>query len=357
MKRIFVLMLALCLLLCACGKKSANDATTQPVTDPATTATDASTTPVEPTVIRHPLNGSVLEEPYTGRPTAVVISNDSAALPQHGISQADMIFEAATEGGITRLLAVFSDVGSVKGKIGPIRSARSFFNNVSLSLNAPIMHCGGSNWGINGYLDDTTKIENWAHINQQNNGSYFYRDPERSEYLSWLNLFTKGEMLQKGLEAKGYVPDGDTAVDYGFTFDENVDLDGESATKLTMNFSGSHTTSFVYNEETGLYSASQYKRDHIDGNTGKPMTYANVISINTKQWGVFDGTYTRSFYQLIGEGKGHFATAGKIVPMKWVRETAEDPFSFYLEDGTPITFRVGATYVGIASDSVSMSYE
>lgn len=352
MKRIFAWTLILCLLLCACGKKPV-DTPADPTTEPTETATEAT----EEQILRHPLNGSVLQTPYTGRPTAVVISNDSAALPQHGISQADMIFEAATEGGITRLLAVFSDVGSVEGKIGPVRSARSFFNNISLSLNAPIMHCGGSRWGINGYLDDTTKIDNWDHINQQNNGAYFYRDPERSGYLDWLNLFTKGEMLQKGLEDKEYVSDGQTAVDYGFRFDEDVKLDGEAATKLTMNFSGSHTTGFVYDEQTRLYSASQYGRDHVDGNTGKPMTYANVISLNTKQWGVFDGTYTRSFYQLIGEGKGHFATGGKIVPIKWSREKAEDPFVFMFEDGTPITLSVGTTYVGVAADTVSMSYE
>ena len=347
-------MLVLCLLLCACGKKQEAN-TTEPDGTKATSAIVVEED--EPGVVRHPLNGSVLETPYTGRPTAVVISNDSAALPQHGISQADFIFEAATEGGITRLLAVFSDVATVEGKIGPIRSARSFFNNVSLSLNAPIIHCGGSNWGINGYLDDTTQIENWNHINQQNNGSYFYRDPERSNYLDWLNLFTNGEMLAKGLEAKEYLPDGQTVADYGFAFSEDVKLKGEDATKVTMNFSGSHTTTFTYDEETGLYSAAQYGKDHIDGNTGKTLTYSNVISLNTKQWGVFDGTYTRSFYQLIGEGKGHYATGGKIVTIKWSREKAEDPFSFFLEDGTPLTLAVGKTYVGIASNEVSMSFE
>lgn len=355
MKRIFALLLVLCLLLCACGKQP--DLTPTGTTVPATEATEATTEATEPEVIRHPLNGSILQTAYTGRPTAVVISNDSDALPQHGISQADFIFEAATEGGVTRLLAVFSDISSVENKIGPVRSARSFFNNVSLSLNAPIIHCGGSNWGINGYLDDSTKIQNWAHINEQNNGSYFYRDPERSSYLSWLNLFTNAEKLTKGLDELGYLPDGQTVVDYGFRFDENVKLNGEAATKVTMNFSGSHTTTFQYDAATGLYSASQYGRDHIDGNTGKPMTYANVISLNTKQWGVFDGTYTRSFYQLIGEGKGHFATGGQIVPIKWSRADAESSFVFAFEDGTPITFSVGSTYVGIASDSVSMSYE
>ena len=355
MKRFLALFLSVCLVLalCACGKQAPQPAEEPTVTTEPTTAP----TEPEPEIIRHPLNGSVLETPYTGRPTAVVISNDPDALPQHAISQADFIFEAETEGGITRLLAVFSDVASVEGKIGPIRSARSFFNNVSLSFNAPIVHCGGSRWGINGFLDDSTKIENWAHINEQENASYFYRDPERSSYLSWLNLFTNAEKLNNGLTAKEYLPDGQTAVDYGFKFDENVVLNGTSATSVTMNFKGSHTTTFKYNAETGLYSASQYGKDHIDGNTKLPMTYSNLISLNTKQWGVYDGTYTRSFYTLIGEGTGHFATGGQIVPIKWSRASGTDSFVFTFEDGAPITLSVGSTYVGIASNEVSMSYE
>lgn len=361
MKRIFALLLALCLLLCACGNKSAESNTTPPVVPPETEpSTEPSTEPEpepEPVVIRHPMNGSVLETPYTGRPTAIVLSNDTDALPQHSLSQADFIFEAEVEGGITRLLAVYSDISAVEGKIGPIRSARSFFNNISLSWGAPIIHCGGSHWGINGYLDNTTKIENWAHINEQNNGSYFYRDPERSNYLAWLNLFTNSEKLVDGLTDQGYLPDGQTVTDFGLQFDENVVLNGETANKVTVNFKGSKTTTMTYDAETGLYSARQYNRDHIDGNTGKALTYTNVLCLYTEQTGIYDGTYTRSFYKLIGEGTGHFATGGQIIPIKWSRATAEAPFSFTLEDGTPITLGVGTTYVGIASNTVSVDYE
>lgn len=359
MKKLIVLLLAMCLLLCACKKapESTEAPETTAPTSEATEATEAPTEPAEPVIIRHPLNGTVLETPYTGRPTAVVISNDSDALPQHAISQADFIFEAETEAGITRLLAVFPDIGTVEGKIGPIRSARSFFNSLSLSLNAPIMHCGGSRWGINGYMDDTNKIENWAHINQQHNGSYFYRDPERSNYLDWLNLFTTGEKLYKGLEDKGYLPTGDTAADYGIQFNENVVLNGETANTVIVNFRGSKTTTMTYDAETGLYSARQYNRDHIDGNTGKALTYSNVLCLYTPQTGIYDGEYTRSFYKLVGEGTGHCAINGKIVPIKWSRAEATDFFTFTLEDGTPLTLNVGKTYVAIADVSACVEYE
>ena len=359
MKRIFALLFALCLILCACGSQEEEYPKIETTAPPTTASTEPVTEPTEPepVIIRHPMNGSVIEEPFTGRATAIVLSNDPDALPQHSLSQADFIFEAEVEAGITRLLAVYSDIGAVEGKIGPIRSARSFFNNISLSLNAPIIHCGGSRWGINGFMDDTNKIENWQHINEQNNGSYFYRDPERSNYLSWLNLFTNADKLVKGLTDKEYMPDGKTVMDFGFTFDENVDLKGEAATKITVNFKGSKTTTMTYNAETATYSPRQYSRDHIDGNTGKPLAYNNVICIYTDHTGIYDGQYTRSFYKLVGEGTGHFACNGQIIPIKWSRDEATKPLSFTLEDGTPITLNVGKTYVAIASNTVSVDYE
>jgi len=362
MKRLFALLFIFSILLSACVKSSDTPPETTAATEAPTVPTEPSTTPEpepepEPVVIRHPMNGSVLETPYTGRPTAVVLSNDTDALPQHSLSQADFIVEAEVEAGITRLLAIYSDISAVEGKIGPIRSARSFFNNVSLSFNAPIIHCGGSHWGINGYMDDTNKIENWAHINEQYNGSYFYRDPERSNYLSWLNLFTNADKLTAGLTALNYLPDGQTAADYGLQFTENVTLGGETAGKITVNFKGGKTTTLTYQESTGVYTAYQYGRDHIDGNTGKSLAYNNVICIYTDHTGVYDGTYTRSFYKLVGEGTGHFACNGQIVPIKWSRTEATQPFSFTLEDGTPITLNVGKTYLGIAANTVSVDYE
>ena len=342
MKRLLALLFALCMLLCACAKQPVAEPTTEPTTEP----TEATTEPTEPEIIRHPLNGSVLESPYVGRPTAVVISNESACLPQHGLSKADFLFELETEGGVTRFLLIFSDVSTVE-HLGPIRSARSFFNNISLSFNAPIIHCGGSKWGINGYMDDVNKIQDWNHINEQNNGSYFFRDPNRSNYLGWLNLYTNGELLTKGLTKLEYQPDGQTAPDYGFIFDEEAAVTGETASVVTMNFRGSKTTKFTYNETTGLYAAYQYGQDHIDGNTNETLTYKNVFSLYTDQRGIFDGTYTRSFYTLVGEGTGHYALDGKIIPIKWSRESNGDHFVYTDLDGNPISFGVGTSYIAI----------
>lgn len=387
MKRIFAIILALSLLLvlCACGSKPVDtpvaDDPTPPATDkPAEPSNEPSNTPsvdpseddpiapsTEPQLLyQNPLNGEAIAEPYAGRPVAIVINNIEPALPQYGISQADFIYELVTEGGITRCLAVFSDVSGV-GTIGPIRSTRTFFNNIALSYDAPIIHCGGSQPGLAGHYDENgIRIDGWQHINEQYYGVYFFRDHDRYDAgWSWEHtLFTSGELVKIGLAEKEYTTHDDRflalqpeEVNYGLQFADVVNPDGESATNLTVNFRYGKTTSFALNSETGLYEASQYGKTHVDAGTGETMAYRNVLVLCTEQWNVYEGDYDRSFYDLSGSGDGYFVCDGKIVPIHWHRDDIRGSFTYTLADGTPLTLGVGSTYVGITAAKDSVVYE
>lgn len=54
---------------------------------------------------------------------AVMIGNNDKSRPQYGLDQADMYVEAETEGGITRIMAVFANAARVPAQLGPVRSA------------------------------------------------------------------------------------------------------------------------------------------------------------------------------------------------------------------------------------------
>ena len=72
---------------------------------------------------------SQLFSPFTGEPVpslgpvlAVKIDNLAPARPQTGLTSADIVYVIPVEGGLSRLLAVFSS--HVPPVIGPVRSAR-----------------------------------------------------------------------------------------------------------------------------------------------------------------------------------------------------------------------------------------
>ncbi len=357
MKRLLPLILAVCLLLCACGNAPADN--TSDTADETTTETTLEETTTEttkaPILYRHPLTGLPLEAPFAGRPVAVVINNLKAALPHHGVSTADWFYEVETEGGITRCLAVYTDLAG-NPKVGPVRSARTFFNNIAVSYDAPIVHCGGSVRGRNaGYGDSSDKIDGWEHLDQVYNGKYFFRDEDRynNKGYNWEHtLFATGDNLLKGIADKGY--DTPAELDYGLQFADDQDLlpgGGFVANSVTVTFKGDKTSSFRYDDLDMLYKMSQYGDIYIDANTGEQMAFKNVMVLYTEQWKRHDGEYSRSYYELEGEGEGYLATNGEIVKIKWSRKSLRDPFVYTLEDGSPVTFGVGKTYVAIASET------
>ena len=372
MKRIFAIILCACLFLTACGQAPVETTpptttetaapTTQETTVETTMETTVETT-AETTVpltyaYQHPLTGVPLKEEWVGHATAVVLNNIVQCLPQHGISNADIIYELETEGGITRLLGIYSDLENV-GNIGPVRSARSFFNSIALSYKAPIIHCGGSVEGRNGhYSDNGDTIDNWAHIDETYNGRYFFRDQNRlnSGFSYEHTLFTTGNQLLKALADKNLNTPTSLDTDFGLSFNDSASISGKAANTVKITFNGSKTTTMEYNAETSSYDFYQYKSLQVDGNNKKTVSFTNVLVLNTKQWYSFDGTYNRSFYTLVGSGTGYYAMGGQIIPIKWSRPVLRGPITFTLADGTPLELAVGTTYIGISGNANYISY-
>ena len=361
MKRKIALLLILCLMLCACGKKE-TEPTTVPTTEPTTApttkpTTEPTTAPTEsPVLYRHPLTGAPLEQPWSGQAVAVVINNLKKAMPQKGISQADLFYEVEVEGDITRCLAIFTDLSKV-ADIGPVRSARTAFNSLAVSYGAPLVHCGGSpGLALAGRYDDSyDKIDNWEHIDQAYNGKYFYRDSDRlnSGYAYEHTLFTTGEKLQQAMDAKGYnTPDVDS---FGLQFTPDVELKGEKAEQITVTFKSKKMTVLTYDAAKGVFNVYMQGTQYIDCNTKEPITYKNVIVLYTKQWYYSDGMH--KIYDTIGSGEGYAAINGKIVPITWNREGLRTNYTYALADGTPLELDVGSSYIALVGIKHDIAYQ
>ena len=363
MKKLTVVLLVLTLLLSGCGcskKPAATEPTTEPTTAPTQTPTVAPTVaptqnPTEaPKMYRHPLTGELLEQPWSGQLAAVMVNNIKQSMPQHGLSQADIIYEIEEESSITRNMAIYSDVSKV-GTIGSIRSTRTYFVSVAASYDAYLVHCGTSVHAAGGGYDSTgAKLSDWKDMDQAYNPSYFYRDSERynSGYAWEHTLFTTGEKMAEALKDKEL--SNPTPV---FGFKEGVELPGgETANEITIKFKGTKTTSFTYDPETGRYARSQHGGASIDGGTELAETVKNVIALYTNQWYCPNG-HGHQYYDTIGSGEGYAAVNGKITAIKWSRASVDAPFVYTLADGSPLELDVGNSYIAIVGTKFPIEYK
>lgn len=359
MKRFLPLLLVFCLLLCGCN---AEPEQTEPSTVPTTEATKPAETtqpvettqaPVETTTpatepeatvlaYRNPLNGEPLEAPYTGRIIASTIDNVPPALPHHGISQADLFFEMFVNDYCTRGLAFFSNAGEVES-IGPIRSLRYNFTDIALGFDAVLNYASGSDGPIEyirrSGLDNISVDE----------GNYAYRDNDRykKEGYNWEHtMFAKGQSLLDGAKQRGYDIEM-TGLDFGLHFTEDgTPADGQAVTEIEIIYTHKGRTKdsvMKYDSETGKFVFWQYGEEQIDENNGAPEAFRNVIVMLAPVKN--DGVYHVA--DLTGSGEGYFACGGKVIPILWSHENAEDHYNFTLTDGTPLELGVGSSYVGI----------
>ena len=146
-KRLACLLTCLLLVLTlpACGGKGAASEPEGP-NEPAVSVLAPQPEPEPEPVLPYtnPLTGEGCEvDVGARRPIAVMLNNLKKALPQVGVSQADVIYEILAEGGITRMMAVFQDVAGA-GEIGTVRSARDYYASLAYGHDAVYLHAGGS---------------------------------------------------------------------------------------------------------------------------------------------------------------------------------------------------------------------
>ncbi len=344
-----LLILSLLFSLAACGGEPAETPTPTPTATVEPTPTAEPTQTPEPTStpmpFTNPLTGEGLEEDVSDiRPWAIMINNLKQALPQCGISQAELIYEIPAEGGVTRMMAIFLDI-SDDDVIGSMRSLRPYYADVALSYGAIVVHAGGSQASY-------TELSSFGmdHLDGVL-GTYvkgaFYRDPDRMQNGYEHSMFANGSKLIQAAADEGFSLDREgVTTGYGLTFSQTaVSQCKNTADYVCVNYNSFKSTSFEYDADTGLYSAFEYGAEYIDGNSGDQMTFKNIIVLETSI-SVLDSV-GRLAVELTGTGKGWFITDGKSVEITWSRDEKTDRFSYYLEDGMELSFGIGNSYIGV----------
>lgn len=355
------LLLAGLLLLASCGKKDPGGASSELPDESAVSVIapvepQPDPDPVYPCV--NPLTGEGLDEEISARrPYAVMFNNLRKALPQIGVSKADVIYEIVAEGGITRMMAVFQELEGV-GDMGSIRSARDYYVSIAKGHDAIYIHAGGSPQAYQAFND--LNISNIDFVNGPY-GNMCWRDPDRRKTAGLEHsLLTSSEKILEQLPQK-FAQEHDDGYAVGWAFDREVPAGGQPAEKLTVPFSSYKTGYFTYDEGTGRYSIEQHidKQDipYVDGAENTAVTVNNVLVLYTDVSRIKGDSAGRMEVRTTGKGEGLLLRDGMLYEITWSRGSEAVCFSFLDQAGKPFPLAVGSSYVNIVSSDAKVEWE
>lgn len=395
--------LVLTMSLIACGSEEV--ATPAPQQQPEPAKVTEPITPEKPAEVVYtaPLTGLPVDQPSLSRPIAVMINNAPAARPQSGLAQADMVYEVLAEGGITRLIAVYQSYhGDVT--IGPVRSIRPYLIGIGESMNALLVHAGGSPEAYS-----ILQQGNKEHLDEITNASApFWRDSSRKAPH---NLYTNEEKLRKGALQKKYKQEvtmptypflpstassnvSNTNTDSLNTDSNSVAKDSDSlntnkvsadnssgstntietqhstdstdemsstgaissvptatkATSIELQFLlESYKVGYDYNAKSGVYTRSMNHEPHIDLNSGKPLTASNIIVLGG-DYKVLDDIGRLSL-NLDAGGEAILFQQGQQIKGQWSKKSGD--VIRFMSNGQEVPLVPGVTYYNIVPNSPS----
>lgn len=341
--------------------------------------------PSEPKDQVCPLNGKL----YTNterlawekkRPLAVMIENTPDSRPQSGMSQADVVFEAIAEGGVTRFMGLFyCDVQRNDTTLAPIRSARTYFIDYASGFNLPLyVHVGGAN--VPGPTDALGQLGDygWNGQNDLNQFSIgyptFVRDYNRipgKEIATEHTMVTSTEKLWEVGTERGWTnmsPDrkvgknvvAGTDWKAGFTGWKFEEKPGETGTVNKISFEfwtgySDYGVSWDFDPATKTYLRTHGGEKHLDMNNDKQVAASNVIVLLTTEKGPINEK-KHMLYTTTGTGDALLFKNGQAMEVTWSKKTRTDELQFKDSKGKDIELARGLTWISIVSDDTKVNY-
>lgn len=308
----------------------------------------SSSAQIESPYALNPLTGvyDLKKEAAGKRPVAVMINNiETAQSVQTGLGEADIVFENLAEGGITRLMAVYSDIGSV-GQIGTIRSLRYSYIDLAATFDAIPVHCGSDNTYATPHLKKL-KLSSYDLGAKDSSVQFREKNGKATEHT----LYTKGSMLSEGIAKSDLRQNltGDSKPAFSFSNAEQTAPAGElSCLDAFVSMSSSYTTNFRYDESSKMYTRCPKGKALKDYKTSKTVSVKNVFFLYTSVTSFDDNYHTKT---ALDGGEGVYISEGGAKTIRWKKGEASSPLSFTNEDGSALKVNAGSSWICLVPTS------
>lgn len=330
------------LLVAACSKEEPAE---EPIPEPVVDEEIIEEEPIEEVSVElfpSPFTGVMKAEENTRRPVLATINNHPLARPQSGISEADIIYELAAEGSVTRLLALFQS--ELPAEIGPIRSARDYFIHIAKGLDAFYV--------AHGYSPDAQQLLKNRVVDNINGMQYdgilFWRSKDRraphNSYISGDNIVAAEEETNSSMEISVIPP---------FSFHESIEdaKIGDSISSVTVKYSSdpNFTSVYAYDADQGTYKRTVNGNLTIDKANDKQLELSNILIFETAHRTI--DNVGRQAVDIESGGKGMLFQAGIAKEIEWQNR---DGILMPIENGLPAKLVPGQTWIHIVPTNPGM---
>jgi hypothetical protein len=297
-------------------------------------ATPAPTHPATPS----PSSPAQLRSPFTGEPVssltpvlAVEIDNSEPAWPQTGLPDADIVYVLPVEGGLSRLMAIFSS--HYPTVAGPVRSARRDDLTLLGQFGTPGFAYAGGTARLLRYIRRTAQIVNLY----AGTTSGYYRNWNRAEPY---NLFAyPRDLLATAASAS-------PAHDIGFRFGPPPP-GGRTRRSVPVSYPASSFT-FTWSAAKGRWLVSMDGIPAVNSRGVQLSAATVVIQRTTVSSPGFPGQGRPPFAQSTGSGRALILRNGQAWAGRWSRPRANDGTTFTTAAGAPMTFARGQVWIVLA---------
>lgn len=308
------------------------------------------------------------------RPLGIMVENHEESKPQSGLSDADVIYEAVAEGGITRLLVVYY-CGNAE-TIGPVRSARTYFVDfISEYGDRPLYaHVGGANTpgpaNALGQIDDY----GWNGENDLNQFSIgfptFWRDYERlgREVATEHTMYSTTQKLWEAGKKRGYTEINDKGIRWDETFKKWLFKEDIAASSRPKSFSASfifwkgydaYSVKWVYDPVANNYKRFNGGAPHLDKNNNQQLTAKNVVLMFTTEENANDGyeNNLHLLYSTEGSGKMVLLEDGQKIEGQWFKKDRLSRTKLIDINGKEIEFNRGKIWIEVLANGTPINYQ
>jgi hypothetical protein len=281
------------------------------------------------------------KSPFTGRPAptgrpviAVKIDNVRPARPQTGLERADLIYVEPVEGGLSRIMAIFSS--GLPTKIGPVRSARESDLELLAQYGKPGLAYSGANKAVLAAIRKSSVVD----LSQNRVPSAYSRTSAKS---------APHNLLLDPRKLLGHGGKISAAKDIGFRFGKLPDGLGEPVKRKTVKY-GAASTAFTWSAARKQWDVSLDGRAAVS-TSGTRLAAATVVVQNTdiSASDLHDVLGNATPYtHTVGSGTAVVLRDGVAVPARWSRPSPEAGTTFTTADGAPLPFAIGPVWIVFA---------